>query len=180
MWDQALFEAIHRGLHHSVLDPLFWVISSTGLGFVQVPLVLLTLFGRESRKWTLPLLLAFAISGGVNILLKASIERDRPSNLSIAEPQEQFYHASFPSGHSATSFGLAIALLFLTQQTKYAWSGWVAILWATLVGFSRIYRGVHWPTDVLGGVAIGLLSACLAVSISVVFRNKRPQTKSTS
>lgn len=164
-------------MHREFLDPVFWLVSSTGLGYVQVPLILLALLNRESKRWVLPLLLAFAISGLANTALKGTIERDRPSNLSYAQPQEDFYHSSFPSGHTSTSFGIAFCLLALTWGGELVWIGWGGLFWASLVGMSRIYRGVHWPSDVFGGVMVGLIGGSigcvLGLAIQAAWQRKR-------
>jgi membrane-associated phospholipid phosphatase len=195
-WDQEIFRAIHVGLHRDWLDPVFWVITSTGLGWVQAVLILvvplLVDLRHELRRrpffaavWSVwrnpsfsvgPLLLTVALSGlffaqGVKRLIA---ERDRPSQLEFANPQESILFNSFPSGHTTTSFALAFMLFFLTWRTDKAWIGRYALLWAILVGISRIYRGVHWPTDVLGGIFAGLLSSALVYFLTVARTEEAP------
>lgn len=62
--------------------------------------------------------------------------------------------SSFPSGHAAWFFALAMVVWYVNRK----WGIWFFIL-ATLMGIARIYAGVHWPYDILGGAAIGVLSA---------------------
>ncbi|HWA83360.1 MAG TPA: phosphatase PAP2 family protein, partial [Fimbriimonadaceae bacterium] len=73
----------------------------------------------------------------------------------------EFGANSFPSGHTTTAFAIAFLLFLMTRKKECAWVGQVALGWAVLVGVSRVYRGVHWPTDVIGGAFAGLFSACL-------------------
>lgn len=197
-FDQSLFRAIHVDLHRDWLDPVFWLITSTGLGWVQALLVLVVPLIIDLRHqlrtlplgkaiWACwknpafavwPLLLTTAVSGlffaqGVKRLIAA---RDRPSLLDYANPQEGFMHNSFPSGHTTTAFAIAFMLTFLTWKSEYAWIGRSAFIWALLVGISRIYRGVHWPTDILGGIFAGLLSSSLVFIISSRHRSKSIDT----
>lgn len=159
--DIAVFRFIHVACHSAFLDPVFWVITSTGLGYVQAPPVLLFLRSQHHRRLTAPLLLTFALTGLSNLAFKQIVPRERPSNLSFSVPQEGFFYDSFPSGHSVTSFGMAFTLFFLTRHTPQRnWGRW-AIVWACLVGLSRVYRGVHWPSDVLGAACVGLFWASL-------------------
>jgi undecaprenyl-diphosphatase len=168
--DMSVFRFVHVGLHESWLDPVFWFITSTALGEVQVPLILLFLIWKSTRKYVLPLLLVLFASGvPVAQGIKHLVDRDRPSNLAIAHPQENIFYHSFPSGHSTTEFALGFLVLFMTWRTPRAWWGWLWVGWACLVGLSRIYRGVHWPTDVLGGMFCGLFSAAL---IFLLFRGR--------
>jgi len=90
----------------------------------------------------------------------------------IGRPRPNFgvdwlpHSLAFPSGHSANS--LTAFLLTATMLVEPARRGpWIAgaLLLAFLVGLSRIYLGVHWPSDVLGGWALGLLAVGVAVAI---------------
>lgn len=201
-FDQSLFRSIHVDLHRDWLDPVFWVISSTGLGWLQVIVILLVPLavdlGHELRRrpffkavlscWknpafaVWPLVLTAAVSGlffaqGVKRLIAA---RERPSLLDYANPQEGFLHNSFPSGHTTTSFAIAFMLFFLTWRTDKAWIGRYAFVWATLVGISRIYRGVHWPTDILGGIFAGLLSSSVVFLLTQDRRDEGPGPRSST
>lgn len=195
-FDLETFRAIHVGLHRDWLDPIFWLISTSGLGWIQVVLVLVVPLyfagqyaaarkGSESGRLTLklflgatvkswrdpaflagPLVAVIAFSGLVmSGVIKNVLNRDRPSNLWFAHPQESIYSSSYPSGHTTTSFAIAFMLIFVTWKTDRAWIGSTALFWALMVGFSRIYRGVHWPTDVLGGAFAGLVSAAIVFLI---------------
>jgi undecaprenyl-diphosphatase len=160
-FDLTVFRAINIGLHHSWLDPFFAFFSIYGLGGVIGASSLLFLFHKSTRHFVVPLILTDAISGWVVADgLKALIYRDRPSNLSWAIVQDKIYHSSFPSGHTTTAFAMATMLSFLTWDSKYRLLGLLSFVVATLIGISRIYRGVHWPTDVLGGICCGVATSC--------------------
>lgn len=181
--DQSIFRDIHVGWHSSLLDPVFWVITSMGLGYVQIVIAILFLPWRKLRSGKLSLrdmfkladfdyfLLIFggwAVGGLFHLILKTEFPRDRPSTLVWPDAngvpvaaQESVRFNSFPSGHTSTSFAIAFAIFFYTRGTRQSKLGWLALVWASLVGVSRIYRGVHWPTDVVGGIFVGLAAACL-------------------
>lgn len=161
--DLSGFKAINVDMHRDWLDPIFWLITSTALGWVQTIVALSLLFWKRARPFVLPLLLAdlvagFFVADGIKMLIR----RDRPSNLAIALPHErEFGGNSFPSGHASTAFGVAFMVWYLTRGTEKAWIGKASLGWAVLVGVSRVYQGVHWPTDVVGGCFAGLFGASL-------------------
>jgi undecaprenyl-diphosphatase len=161
-FDVSVFRAINVDMHRSWLDPIFAFFSVYGLGGVIGASCLLFLLHKSTRHFALPMILTDAIAGwGVADGLKAVIVRDRPSNLSWAIVQSPEKHSSFPSGHTTTAFAMATMLVFLTWDTKYRALGLSSYIIAALIGLSRIYRGVHWPTDVLGGACCGIATACL-------------------
>jgi undecaprenyl-diphosphatase len=161
-FDEDAFRAIHVGLGNPGLDILMLILSTSGLGWVQGLFALLLLRWNGTKYYVLPLLTTIIVAGiPVAQLLKRIMPRDRPSNLFYSKPHETFYANSFPSGHTATSFAVATMLFLMTYRSKNAWIGQLALVWASLVGVSRIYRGIHWPTDVIAGAFAGIFTACL-------------------
>ena len=160
--DVDAFRAVHIGLHEAWLDPIFWALTWIGDGWAQTILIFAGLLTVAGRKMFWPLACALVFGGLLGAQgLKKLVPRDRPSNLPWAHPQEPLLLGSFPSGHTTASFALAVMLILLTRGTRLAWLGWTALLVAGLVGVSRVYRGVHWPSDVLGGALCGTFFACL-------------------
>lgn len=163
--DENLFRAIHLGWSNPFLDIVFLVASYSGLGQVQALAILVLGRFQSTKRWVVALLASEIVSGVfISDLFKQLLPRERPSNLPYAHPLEDLNYRSFPSGHTTTSFGIAFMLIYLTWSTRYRTVGLVSLVWAILVGLSRIQRGVHWPTDVLGGAFAGLLGTCLVVA----------------
>ena len=104
------------------------------------------------------LLICFLIN---NVALKLLVDRIRPyetiPQLSVLIPLPS--DASFPSGHACSSFAVANAL-FRNRKGKWEWCLYIL---AGLIAFSRIYVGVHYITDILGGIFIGLVFSSLTV-----------------
>lgn len=146
---------------HPFLDNIMIFVSALGDGgFIWIALGLLFLFmGRKHKIWQkrgLFLLLSLAANALVcNLLLKPLVARTRPYDLLgydiLIPPVED---ASFPSGHTSASFAAATAIYAMDKK----W-GMAAYAFAALMGFSRLYLGVHFPTDVLAGAVIGVLMA---------------------
>ncbi len=141
--------------------------SFAGLGIVFLAsLGYLLLLGKRA----LALLMAAAVLGGVTIstLLKVAFDRPRPD----VEGAAQVFTASFPSGHamlSAVTFLTLGALLARTNGDHrirvYFMS--LAVLLTVLVGLSRIYLGVHYPSDVLAGWCLGTAWALLCWTVAL-------------
>ena len=132
-------------------DGLFWI----ALGLVMLVFKKYRIAGGAG-------LLSMALNYLVtNMTLKNLVARPRPytvlENLTIlVEKPGEF---SFPSGHSSCSFAFAFAIYLLLPK-KY---GVPALVLATLIALSRLYVGVHYPTDILGGFAVGILCALAVV-----------------
>lgn len=158
--DRALFRAIHEGWRSAGLDAVMVAITTTGLGHVQgLVLLVVGLFAKAARPTVWACFWAAAVAGIVRLGIMRWADRMRPSNFAFADPFESvFGNSSFPSGHTTTSFAIAVTLVYLSRGSR-PWIGWIAIAWACLVGLSRVYVGVHYPTDVLGAAALGLACA---------------------
>lgn len=156
--DRSVFRAINLDLHRTWLDPVFWFVTSTGLGWVQIVLLLPSLLSPRLRHLFWLGIANWAIVGGSASVLKRLVPRERPGNLdtTLLAPDERIFFGSFPSGHTTQTFGLATILFLWAMRNGMGRFGALAYVWAILVGISRIYRGVHWPSDVLGGALLGI------------------------
>jgi undecaprenyl-diphosphatase len=111
-------------------------------------------------------LLAF----GTTVLLKAIVDRPRPFD---ALEDVRVKHrasargASFPSGHSSTTAALATMLIIRHPNVSVIIP---SLLWTAAVGYGRIYLGVHYPSDVVGGFLLGIASAFVIHSMEADFR----------
>lgn len=112
-------------------------------------------FGQDTRKTGLVMMAALCIDLVMcNGILKNLFARIRPCDVNaqiqllIARPDD----FSFPSGHTAASFAAVAALYFSGERTLWK----PALILACLIAFSRMYLYVHYPTDILGGIFVGL------------------------
>jgi undecaprenyl-diphosphatase len=137
-----------------VLDDVFVALSRIGSqGAIWILIaVLAALYWRRPAIF-LYVALADLIAGVSGALLRQAIGRERPP-LRFPEPHPLVQvpgNPGFPSGHAATSFACAATLAWLTPLSPIA-----LYALATLIAFSRVYVGVHYPLDVIGGAALGL------------------------
>jgi undecaprenyl-diphosphatase len=105
--------------------------------------------------------------------LKQAVGRVRPSSV-FAEPKPLVAaprDGSFPSGHAATSFACATVLAFALPRYRLAF-----LVLAAAIAWSRVYVGVHYPLDVLGGAILGVLVATALRMLVASRRRSRPAT----
>ncbi len=155
-WDRMIGESLYR---IGEMDGFFIFLSYIGSKLFFYPaLVVLTIFILFKRNWYLALFLWANLIGVrfLNTLLKTIFSRDRPSLDHVVEAG--FY--SYPSGHSMNSmafFGAIAFLCYLIIKQSWLRNTLMAVCYVLigLIGFSRVYLGVHYPLDVLGGFAMG-------------------------
>lgn len=131
------------------------------------------------RRYGLVLMVVVAVGGAMllNYLLKLGFDRPRPD---LVPHLTQAYQTSFPSGHSMSSAATYLtlgAMMARVQPRLRLKAYFMALAFAVmlLVGFSRIYLGVHWPSDVLGGWAAGSIWALLCWLVAWwLTLNRRP------
>lgn len=157
---------IQNHLRNPILDPIMQFITSLGDGgilWIIVTAVLLII--PKTRKTGILCLISLGFTVLVNnIILKNLVNRTRPF---VAIPDlilitKDPGDASFPSGHTAASFSVVVVML-MTMKKRY---GIPAIILASLIALSRLYVGVHYPSDVLGGFIVATLIAVATVEIS--------------
>jgi len=155
-------------------DDFFVFMSKIGYGWGVVPFdIALVLVLGLLRKYREAVFAAVALGGSalLNIGAKLFFARDRPSLWESIAPETTY---SFPSGHAMGSMTLACVLVMLAWHTRWRWP--VLALMAPfviLVGLSRVYLGVHYPSDILAGWAVAMAWA-VAAYLSVYRLQGRP------
>lgn len=147
-----------QSIHNGILDEIMVSLSTIGnRGAIWISIGLVFLCIKKYRKCGIVVLLSLFISVVFgNMILKNLIERPRPCwidesvTLLIHNPKD----FSFPSGHTYSSFAAAAAIFYHHKKIGIA-----ALVLASLVGFSRLYLFVHFPTDVIGGMLLGIITA---------------------
>ncbi len=155
--DPGFIRLLSKGRHNRITG-LMKLLTRIGDGWFWLVLTIIFLFIEIYAGMAFGFALIIQI--GLQIALKRIFSRDRPyikhediTNLMI--PPDKF---SFPSGHTAGAFAVAFVLWFFYPVLFIP-----GLILAILIGISRMYLGLHYPSDVLAGVLLGFLSARLAV-----------------
>ena len=173
-FDESITLAVHKlyTLAGGFFTPFFEGVSVLGKGGIFLILLsaLLMLY-RPTRRFGTSMLLGLTIGFAItNLFLKVAIARPRPYTdtdsvfyqLWLMVNQHTESDKSFPSGHMTAACASMIPLVILARP----WQKILAALFAILMGLSRIYLCVHFPSDVLGGLIVGLFAGSLAVLIA--------------
>lgn len=164
---------IQENLRMEFLNPLVIFITSLGnAGLIWIAVSVLMLFFHKSRKAGIMCLTALVVSYLFNnIFLKNIVARTRPwvdvegLKVLIGKPTDY----SFPSGHASSSFAAAMVMYrFLPARI-----GIPAVVLAAAISLSRLYVGVHYPTDVLTGVISGIIIALVTFRVMSAHGNRR-------
>ncbi len=182
--DRSLFYFCNQGLRNWFFDailPFVTDLNRKPIALVVVGilwLLLLTKGGRHGRIAALLLIPTTTLSDQLNSsMLKYIIERARPchelANVHLLVGCGSGY--SFPSSHAVNNFAGAIVLAYFIPK----WT-WTFFSFAALVAFSRVYVGVHYPSDVIGGAFLGLAIGAAVITAFRVFEEWWIRRRSSS
>lgn len=176
-FDSSILLWIQDNIRNGFLTPILTTITHLGdKGIFWIALTLALLCVRKTRRigvfCAVSMLIGLIVT---NLIIKNWVARIRPYELiqgleCIVAKEKDF---SFPSGHTTNSLACAWVLFKLSPKKV----GVPALVLAILIALSRLYVGVHYPTDVLGGAVIGIGSACLALWLVPKFEEKFPKLK---
>ena len=163
--DLLIFSKINEFVGKSVCFDSFAIFSAEYLGYVLIFILALFLLKNFKKYWPVMLKalgVAFFARFIIVELIRFLWERPRPFienniNLLLEHPAT----SSFPSGHAAFYFAFSTLVCFYNKKL-----GTFFLIAALILSLSRVYVGVHWPSDILAGAVIGIFSAWLVRNIS--------------
>jgi undecaprenyl-diphosphatase len=168
-FDTAVLNFVH-GQSNYFLDIFMPVATDIGgvVGVVAITLIMTALFVyKNERRRALMLSITVAGAAGINLILKSVFERARPDLWETLVREPGF---SFPSGHAMASAALGAAIVVALWDSRWRWWAFTtATFYIVFVGFSRLYLGVHYPTDIMAG---WLVSGAWVMAATLMFRSR--------
>jgi len=168
-FDKAVLTAIN-GWSTSLLDTVIPVVTNFGGAFIVIALtfVLAGLFVYK-REYYRAMVVLVGVGGAsvLNLILKAIFERPRPTLWERIVVEHGF---SFPSGHAMASAALGVALAVALWNSRWRWWAFTtAAAYIVIIGFTRLYLGVHYPTDIVAG---WFVSIAWVMAVALLFNTR--------
>ncbi len=170
-FDLRIFEWVQTFNSNAILTPILKIITTLGEGgIIFIVMALILMVTKKYRKAGFAMLIALVVMVICNnVVLKEMFARPRPFNLTYDWWNEVYKYPeivsrpsswSFPSGHTSSAFAAAVAVLWYDRKI-----GIPTFVFAAIMGFSRIYVEVHYPTDVIAGAIVGIIYAFIGILI---------------
>lgn len=156
---------------------IFKIITTFGDWAIMILIIVLILIFVKDKRYSIYIAINLGLSAGINTILKHIFQRERPLDMLVNETTY-----SYPSGHSFVSmafYGLLIYLITkssINNKLKYILNSLIVVL-LVLIGTSRIYLGVHFPSDVLGGFLAGAIYLIIIIEIMIRIKENKNEKK---
>lgn len=158
-WERAAMLRLHQLTWRDAIDRVLLYSPWLATGYTLFPLVILAglWLTLRLRRGDLALRLLVVQAGALalNRIPKFLFERDRPN---LWERRGQYQWASYPSGHMIAAVAVLFTIAILLHRERgWRWPYAVAAFVVLLTAYARLYLGVHWPSDLIGGAAMGVV-----------------------
>ncbi len=163
--DISIFLFINKSLSNPIFDFLFRYMfySAYILEFFFI-LVIIYFFLKKEKALALLLIFTLVVNLFVASILKSDFERERPYQILEAKKLINAEdNSSFPSRHAELAFAFSTIMIFFYRRF-----GLLLILISAIIGIGRIYVGIHYPSDVVGGALIGILLSIFILKLNIV------------
>jgi membrane-associated phospholipid phosphatase len=157
-WEHDLLAAVHRVQVSAAVDRALLILPWFGTNITLLPLSLVAaiwLVRRGQRHLATHLVVLQFGTLTLSAVLKAFYDRPRPT---LWEHRGQFAWASYPSGHAIASVAVPFTIAIMLWRARgWRWPFAVATAMLVVTSYSRLYLGVHWPSDVIAGLLMGVV-----------------------
>lgn len=178
--DQFLFKLINQNWATQALDSTMWVLSFPYTWIPVYLLILFVIYKKFKKQFWIPvicLVLAVGLSDSISSrIFKPLVKRVRPCNeasLSPRVPYQKSISYGFMSSHAANHAAICMFMLLIFKRTRWIY---LFIPWVLAISYSRVYLGLHYPGDVLAGMALGCCMGWLCFRLFSFQMKKRTKT----